>query len=113
MEIKVTTTSTKTGMMDLVLGPSQAPGLLMEQNTIKVASNPVSRFIPGADGAVALYLVPTYNDIASLYFEDGRWMINSVFQAEPIATPSEFEADALPLSEETMKRVLSLVAVPG
>jgi hypothetical protein len=79
----------------------------MEQDTVEVALNPVSRFVPGADGAADLYLVPAYDDIANLYFESGRWMINYAFHADPMATHSVAEAEALPLSEETIHRVLS------
>ena len=97
-------------MKDPVLGPYKAPVLLMEQDTVEVALNPVSRFVPGADGAVDLYLMPAYDDIARLYFEGGRWMINYAFHADPMATHSVAEAEPLPLSEATMNQVLSSIA---
>lgn len=97
-------------MKDSVLGSYRAPVLLMERDAIEVALNPVSRFVPGADGAVDLYLVPAYDDIDSLYFEGGQWMIHYVFRADPMAAHSVDEADALALSEETINRVLSSIA---
>ena len=94
---------------DPVLGSYKAPVLLMERDAVEVALNPVSRFVPGADGAVDLYLVPAYDDIASLYFEGGRWMIHYVFGADPMDAHSVVDSEALTLSEETMSRVLSAI----
>jgi hypothetical protein len=88
-------------MKDPALGSYRAPVLLMERDAIEVALNPVSRFVPGADGAVDLYVVPAYDDIASLYFEDGQWMIHYV---------SDDLVGVLVLSEETINRVLSSIA---
>lgn len=84
-------------MSDEILGPHKVPVLLMERDTVEVALNPVSRFVPGADGAVDLYLVPAYDDIASLYFESGRWVIYDDLEAE---------TEGLPLSEETINQAL-------
>src|SRR5947209_2939828 len=53
---------------DPVLGRYEVPLLLMERDAVEVALNPVSRFVPGADGAVDLYGVPAYDEFASLYF---------------------------------------------
>ncbi|MGP0069897.1 MAG: hypothetical protein ACLQGP_40630 [Isosphaeraceae bacterium] len=97
-------------MKDSALGPYKAPVLLMERDTVEVALNPVSRFVPGADGAVDLYLVPAYDDIASLYYEGDRWMIHYIFQADPRERHTGVEDEALPLSEETMTRVLNSIA---
>ena len=47
--------------------------LANREDTIEVALRPVSPLVSGAEGAVDLYLVPAYDDIASLYFESGRW----------------------------------------
>jgi hypothetical protein len=81
----------------------------MEKDTVEVALNPVSPLVPGAEGAVDLYLVPAYDDIASLYFEGGQWVIHYVFPADPGGTHSLIDAEALPLSEETIIRVLSAI----
>ena len=48
------------------LGTYRVPVLLMEKDTVEVVLNPVARFVPGADGAVDLYVAPAYDDIASL-----------------------------------------------
>jgi hypothetical protein len=54
--------------------------------------------------------VPAYDDIASLYFEGGRWMIHYAFPPEPRETHPASEARPLPLYEETIIRVLDAIA---
>src|SRR6185312_6531632 len=61
---------------DSVLGRYEVPLLLMERDGVEVALNPVSRFVLGADGAVDLYVVPAYDEVASLYFVDGQWTLH-------------------------------------
>ena len=54
-------------------------------------------------------LVPAYDDIASLYFEGGQWVIHYALSADPLETHSAIESEALPLSEETIIRVLNAI----
>ncbi len=96
-------------MRDSVLGEYRAPALLMARETIEVILNPVSRFVPGADGAVDLYLMPAYDDIANLHLVEGEWKVYFVFRDAP-ATDGLREPEALPLSEETIRRVLDEIA---
>jgi hypothetical protein len=92
-------------MKDSVLGEYRAPALLMQRETVEVILNPVSRFVTGADGAVDLYLIPAYDDIASLYFIDGEWKLHYVFDdASTVANVSEPEV--MTLSEDAVIRVL-------
>ncbi len=95
---------------DRKLGRHTVPVLLMEKDTVEVALNPVSPLVPGAEGAVDLYLVPAYDDIASLYFEGGEWLIHYAFPADPGETHSLTEVEAMPLSEETLLRVMNSIA---
>lgn len=94
---------------DRKLGSHTVPVMLMERDTLEVALNPVSPLVPGAEGAVDLYLVPAYDDIASLYFESGQWVIHYAFTA-PGETHAVSETEALPLSEETINRILDAIA---
>jgi hypothetical protein len=96
-------------MNDRNLGRHTVPVLLMEKDTVEVALNPVSPLVSGAEGAVDLYLVPAYDDIASLYFEGGQWVIHYALSADPLETHSVIESEALPLSEETIIRVLNAI----
>jgi hypothetical protein len=95
---------------DRTLGRHTVPVLLMEKDTVEVALNPVSPLVPGAEGAVDLYLVPAYDDIASLYYSSGHWLIHYAFPVGPRETDSVIESDAMPLSEETIIRVLNSIA---
>ena len=80
-------------MKDSRLGSYEAPALLMQKETTRVLLDPVARFVPGADGVVDLYLMPAYDDIASLYFVDGEWRLHYMFPGTPtVATISQAEA---------------------
>jgi len=70
-------------MKDSRLGLYEAPALIMQKGTTRVLLDPVARFAPGADGVVDLYLMPAYDDIASLYFVNGEWRLHYAFPAEP------------------------------
>lgn len=95
---------------DDVLGRFEVPLLLMERNGVEVALNPVSRFVSGSEGAVDLYVVPAYDEFASLYFEESGWVVYYVFHPDPLETRSVIEPEAMPLSEETILRVLDAMA---
>ncbi len=92
-------------MKDSRLGDYEAPALLMQKETIRVLLDPIARFTPGADGVVDLYLMPAYDDIASLYLLNGEWRLHYMFPgAKPAATIRD--AESSPLSKETLQRVL-------
>lgn len=93
---------------DPVLGRYDVPLLLMERDGIEVALNPVSRFVPGADGAVDLYVVPAYDEVAGLYVEDGTWSVYYVFHEDEAAGIRE--PKAMPLTKATIVRVLDAMA---
>jgi hypothetical protein len=94
---------------DSFLGRFEVPLLLMERDGVEVALNPVSRFVTGSDGAVDLYVVPAYDEVASLYLADGRWTLyHASDQAE---AGKNGEAEAMPLSESTVNRVLDEMVV--
>ena len=41
---------------------------------------PVARSSPGIEGLVDLYLLPAYDDIASLYHYSGKWHVHYYFR---------------------------------
>ena len=47
--------------------------------------------------------MPAYDDIASLYFDDGRWVLHYLFSGTTAGTPS---TPAKLLSKETLQEVL-------
>lgn len=56
-------------------GPCPAMGLLLQKEFTRVLLEPIGR--SGSGGGVAdLYLMPAYDDLASLYFYDGAWHLH-------------------------------------
>jgi hypothetical protein len=88
----------------------EVPALFLQKGPIRVLLDPIAYDVPGAEGAVDLYLMPTYDDMASLYFEKGTWMIHYAFPPDPIETHSVIETKELPLSEETINKILDSIA---
>jgi hypothetical protein len=97
-------------MKDSRLGSYDAPALLMQKETIRVLLDPVARFTPGAEGVVDLYLMPAYDDIASLYLVDGEWRLHYMFSGTPtVATICQ--AESWPLSKDAISRVLNEMSI--
>ncbi|MBV9124501.1 MAG: hypothetical protein JO112_14175, partial [Planctomycetes bacterium] len=91
---------------DARVGTHRIPALLMQADTCRIILEPVGRSAPGTDGVVDLYLMPAYDDIANIYHYGGRWNLHYVFPGgKPVA--SVREAEALPLSKESLERVLA------
>jgi hypothetical protein len=94
------------GLEDLRIGKHRLPALLMQDETRRILLEPVGRTTPGAEGVVDLYLMPAYDDIARLYFCEDRWNVHYMF-ANTKPTTTVRETDPLPLSKETLEKVLS------
>jgi hypothetical protein len=88
----------------------EVPALFLQKGPTRVLLDPVAYDVPGAEGLVDLYLMPTYDDLASLYFQGGGWVIHYAFPPDPMETRSEIETKAMPLSEETINQVLDSIA---
>jgi len=80
------------------------PALFLQKGPIRVLLDPIAYDVPGAEGVVDLYLMPTDDDLASLYFEEGAWRIHYAFPPDPM------EAQTLPLNEQTVNEVLDSIA---
>lgn len=90
---------------DSQLGKYKAPALRIQKDTTQVLVEPISHSAPGADGVVDLYLMPGYDDIASLYFRQGVWHIHYMYPGSPeVATIGDTEAK--PLARESLAEVL-------
>jgi len=87
----------------------EIPALFLQKGPTRVLLDPVAYDVPGAEGVVDLYLMPTYDDMASLYFEGGGWVIHYAFPPDPMETHSVIETEALPLSEDTINQVLDSI----
>jgi hypothetical protein len=88
----------------------EIPALFLQKGPIRVLLDPLAYDVPGAEGVVDLYLMPTYDDMASLFLEEGGWVIHYAFPADPAQTSSETEAQAMPLTEQTINQVLDSIA---
>ena len=58
---------------------------------------------------VDLYLLPAYDDIASLYFYADGWNVHYPFPGDPLVSAIE-EIPPRPLSAETLKAVMEEMA---
>ena len=92
-------------MKDSRLGSYAAPALIMQKGTTRVLLDPIARFAPGSDGVVDLYLMPAYDDIASLYLVNGKWQLHYMFPGSPVAATIR-DAESVPLSKEALSQVL-------
>jgi hypothetical protein len=93
-------------MNDETIGPYRAPGLLMQREFTRIILDPISRKTPGSEGCVDLYLMPAFDDIASLYFYDERWNVHY-----PLPDSQDVETirdvPARPLTKEMLAEILN------
>lgn len=99
------TRTIKKRMDDAEIGSYQAPALLLQQETLEIILEPIARTAIGAEGVVDLYLLPRYDDIASLYFEDGAWKLRYMF-AEDADVPTIRDARPKTLNKKALSNVL-------
>jgi hypothetical protein len=88
----------------------EVPALYLQKGPTSLLLDPISYDVPGAEGAADLYQMPTYDPTASVYFEGGQWVIYYAFPPDPKETHSVVETEVLPLSAETINRVLDSIA---
>jgi len=83
-------------MEDSRIGLYKAPALILQKETVKIMLEPIARSAPGAEGVVDLYLMPAFDDIASLYYLDGIWKLHYMFpSSHTVATIREAESRQL------------------
>lgn len=92
-------------MADSQIGDHQAPALLLQKETVRVLVEPVSRTTPGTAGLVDLYLLPAYDDIASLFYYENGWNLHDPSPGDP-AVGDTRELQGRPLSRESLAAVL-------
>ena len=91
---------------DARIGEHRVPALLMQEDTCRILAEPVGRSAPGAEGVVDLYLMPAYDDIASLYYNGNQWNIHYMFPGTKSVATIRDVAE-MPLSKETLEKVLA------
>lgn len=92
-------------LSDSQLGKYKAPALLIQEDAIRILLEPIARSAPGAEGVVDLYLMPGYDDIASLYFCEGGWNVHYMFPGTPTVATIR-DAEARPLTRDSLREVL-------
>lgn len=92
-------------MDDPHVGPYMVPALMLQQDLVQILLEPVSRLVPGGDGLVDLYLIPAYDDIASLFLRENGWYVHYYFPTSPIVATID-EAESKPLTKEVLSEVL-------
>ena len=84
---------------------SPSHGVRPEPRPRAASKPPIARAAPGADGVVDLYLMPAYDDIASLYYYGNRWHIH--YMAEDAAVVAKRrDGQSRPLSKASLRKVL-------
>jgi hypothetical protein len=92
-------------LKDSEIGAYQTCALLMQEGTTRVLLEPVGRSAPDSDGVVDLYLLPAYDDIATLYYYDDRWNLHSMAPGRPVVGNIR-QAESKPLSKTSLRKVL-------
>ena len=91
---------------DREFGKHQVPALLLQKDLCQLMLEPHGRTAPGIEGGFAgIYLMPAYDDAASLYFYDGRWNIH-VRKASELVVARVAEGEALPFNMQNLRDVL-------
>lgn len=85
----------ETRMEDLEIGNYKGPALIIQKETVRAILHPIGRSAPGVEGVVDFYLMPAYDDIASLYFYDDRWHLH-------YKSPLPMEADTVRAAENML-----------
>lgn len=104
------TRRTSKPVTEAVAGRYEVPLLLMERDGIEIILSPLARIAPGAEGVVDLYLMPAYDDVASLHCEGDRWRIHHASPPDPAAPHAAIEGGGLPLEEKAINKILDAAA---
>ena len=90
---------------DSGVGAHKVPALLLQEGTVRVLLEPVSRRAPGANGVVDLYLMPAYDDVASLFYREDNWHVHYVIPGGNGRAVVKGAASG-PFSKETLDMLL-------
>jgi hypothetical protein len=93
-------------MEDAEVGNYQAPALILQDESVRLYLEPITRAAAGSRGVVDLYLMPSYDDVASLYFYNRRWNLHYLFKGDRTVTTVP-DAEAQPLTRESLLKVLN------
>jgi hypothetical protein len=89
---------------------SEVSFLTLRKGPVRLGLDPTAYDIPGAEAAVDLYLMPTYDPLATSYSEDGRRCIHPDFLPRPETEGPMKEGRRAPLSRDTLNQVMETIA---
>jgi hypothetical protein len=92
-------------LKDSEIGDYQTHALLQQEGITRVLLEPIGSSSPGTEGVVDLYLLPAYDDIATLLYYEGRWNLHYRAPGTP-AVGDIHEAESRPLSKTSLRKVL-------
>ena len=90
---------------DAELGRHIVPALVMQKNTTRILLEPYARKTLDSDGSVDLYLLPTYDDLASLYHDQNGWRVHYMFPGTPPVSTLK-DASPLPLTKDVFETIV-------
>lgn len=88
----------------------EIPALYLQRGPTRLLLDPVAFDVPGTEGVVDLYLMPTYDDIANLYLRGGRWAIHYAFPSDTTPPAPIDKVESIPLDAPNLLRVLEAIA---
>ena len=97
-------------MRDADRTPYEVPFLTLQKGPVRLSLDPTGYDIPGAEAAVDLYLMPTYDPLATFYSEGGRWFLHSGFLPKPENEGPIREDRRASLTRDTLNQVLDSIA---
>ncbi len=93
---------------DSSIGSYIAPALLMQEETTRILLEPIARTAPGMEGIVDLYVLPAYDDIASLCYSGKSWQIRYAAPGQNGSGSGEVTR-LKPLTKASFKNLLQLL----
>jgi hypothetical protein len=90
---------------DAPKGPFTAPGLLLQKDFSRVMLEPINPPDPKSVPVADLYLMPAYDDLANLYFENGAWQVYYQAPESPRTTPA-YKVRTKPLTKKLFREVI-------
>ncbi len=88
----------------------EIPFLTLQKGPVRLSLDPTGYDIPGAEAAVDLYLMPTFDPLATFYSEGGHWSIDSGFLPEPEDERLAEEGRWAPFSHDTLNHLMDAIA---
>jgi hypothetical protein len=101
----VSTKQIEITLNDSCTGKYKAPALLIQEEAVRMLLEPIAMSTLNSEGVVDLYLMPSYDDLASIYFRDNQWHVHYMFSNTPtVATISD--TPSIPFNQTSFNQVL-------